>query len=913
MEWSRYSPHREAGGVLHLPSPTHAHSYHVEALQKLRRSLSRSPSKTSRFQLQTAKSPNTTPSTPSSPLARAAVSPAFGREYQQNPAPPSPLAAHTSTTSKGKKFALRRVGPLRASPRTNNSPRSPVRRALSDNSNQGNVTPSGSRRSSGDENVVSSTKESEAKTPLLRLDLNDGPIKFEFSRSKQENLAPADRNFLAKSSPLKRIDGRLNLDDSNFGSPAKRRSLHGAASFGPDFDVFSQDAMSSGRFEMAGSNDVEKDLNSFASSHPRRTSSLRKSTLQNRHPRIRQSEYQSDSSPQSTPAQKARNRVSMDCSLLMGPPMQSPFLRPQLSAQPSFTPRQAPRRQPSHPPHPLSNALTASSSGSSHTEDTYMETKPAAPKVLRSHVFTKSLPIGSSRPKIDTGSQVSSQSSFDTPTSYKSAKPNQRAFMSTGLISKKNRNIEAAADLAQYAMPDTPSKRYSYPPDTASPLLDNATKKPARPSLEFGTPNTPFASSGFFGKSNIFGAPAFGTNTSGRRRSFLSLEGEDTPPSPTANPDSQSSADELPPTPTKPAGKNGKESSLRSSLFGRRTSLGPDTFVPPSPAEIPASKKDVRISRFFSFTLEHDSEDEDESMTASPTPSKIVPRPKHAPPSPSPVALRTHSSLHLSPSPSYPPPPAMSAPLRQLRRMHMVLSQKHINQNSCTPGLPIDVPETSGRESPHTPHETFTPPDPSGLSISGKRDLGFSFFNSSTNSNSTFPPATPTAPRDYQFPFSNSTNAPVAAVTENDVDVCLSSRFGKVNVLGTGEFSKVFRVTDAVYRGTRGSPSQPLVFAVKKAKHVFTGQKDRDRKMKEVEILRSLRCNEHVVEYIDSWVDKGHLYIQTEYCENGNLFDFLKRVGNLGRLDDFRIWKILLELTLVCSISIYVPAAANRY
>jgi len=47
----------------------------------------------------------------------------------------------------------------------------------------------------------------------------------------------------------------------------------------------------------------------------------------------------------------------------------------------------------------------------------------------------------------------------------------------------------------------------------------------------------------------------------------------------------------------------------------------------------------------------------------------------------------------------------------------------------------------------------------------------------------------------------------------------------------------------------------------------------------------------------DHWESKNHLYIQTEFCENGNLKDFLTTTGYKGRLDDFRIWKILLELS----------------
>ena len=66
MDWS-YSPHREAGGTLHVPSPTHSPHYDAVALQKLRRSLSRSPSKPTRIHLNT-RSPAGSPNSPLSPL-----------------------------------------------------------------------------------------------------------------------------------------------------------------------------------------------------------------------------------------------------------------------------------------------------------------------------------------------------------------------------------------------------------------------------------------------------------------------------------------------------------------------------------------------------------------------------------------------------------------------------------------------------------------------------------------------------------------------------------------------------------------------------------------------------------------------------------------------------------------------------
>lgn len=148
-----------------------------------------------------------------------------------------------------------------------------------------------------------------------------------------------------------------------------------------------------------------------------------------------------------------------------------------------------------------------------------------------------------------------------------------------------------------------------------------------------------------------------------------------------------------------------------------------------------------------------------------------------------------------------------------------------------------------------------------------------------------------------------------------DVDQCLISRFERVELVGRGEFSQVYRVAAPAntspyhclfsFSATRSSSRSSLperVFAVKKSRHVYSGAKDRQRKIHEVDVLKALGHSDHVLSFVDSWEDHGHLYIQTEFCEEGTLDVFLAQVGVKARLDDFRIWKILLELSLVCFV-----------
>jgi mitosis inhibitor protein kinase SWE1 len=174
------------------------------------------------------------------------------------------------------------------------------------------------------------------------------------------------------------------------------------------------------------------------------------------------------------------------------------------------------------------------------------------------------------------------------------------------------------------------------------------------------------------------------------------------------------------------------------------------------------------------------------------------------------------------------------------------------------------------------------------------------------------PPVTPTT-RDFRSStsiFITPVNARTASI---DIDSSLYARFDKVEQIGKGEFSTVYKVTkestaqDAFEiltsttprDGLTHSPAKGQVFAVKKSRRPYQGARDRENKLREAQILRALTHADHVVRYVDEWEHQLHLYIQTEYCEEGALDHFLTNIGYQGRLDDFRIFKILQDLCLV--------------
>ncbi|AWU77121.1 hypothetical protein CAS74_001047 [Pichia kudriavzevii] len=163
---------------------------------------------------------------------------------------------------------------------------------------------------------------------------------------------------------------------------------------------------------------------------------------------------------------------------------------------------------------------------------------------------------------------------------------------------------------------------------------------------------------------------------------------------------------------------------------------------------------------------------------------------------------------------------------------------------------------------------------------------------------------------------------------QSELDYHLVSKFGECSLLGEGEFSVVYSVH---FEGVK--------YAVKRTKNKIAGPKSRLRKLEEVELLKSLRRRgefqddtgmldyssngsslknsqdndniatgeyeinhndgrDYVLTLISAWEYQSHLYIMTDYCENGTLDEFLiKQCENSRtRLDEWRVWKILVEI-----------------
>ncbi|KAH7266211.1 mitosis inhibitor protein kinase swe1 [Fusarium solani] len=828
-----------SGGTLALPSPTHAHQIDVtSAVRTLRRSISRSPSSKflSRSNTQSPDSPHHT--SPQSPCRRLGSTPQHQHPLSPHArsAPPhaNGAVAHQAIFTPFRpsvRLSLRSAKAAKTSPsrpltRARASPKSPLKRALNTAPDSGNSlpmvpTPSVIESSGQENNALGATSpKSSEKRHSVHLDVSGS------SQSPFKSFDTNNDNFMVSNNcPLKRSDATMNLDQPSQGSPvAKRRSLHGITGLGQNEDqnIFGSNTTSSQSFYIHEDSAAEYELsaNGGAPSReplpsptptttvPKRSSSLRKSTLQQRYGERgswgrRSGERQLAQISSEFSPSRSRPRLSLDQFVPPAVPQESPFISTTpTSKPPTFTGDRT------FQPHPLSKTLTTSSSGNSLTEETPIYAPVARmPDRPRPHLFSRSLPLNATRP------------TRPSDPSRAMATPNKSqlwvgAFSSTGLISKVNRNPEEEAD-KKMAPPDTPCKKHSNPFATFPPPAGSALKKRGNNRNSFGgIPSTPFNPIGAPAP-NSFGNPGKGlaifqrgnASRSSRRSSILSLDGEEHKLFGETIDFSNPMEGDAPPTPTK--------NNLTPSL----SKVSEKSFESPSANQSPSANRTLH----------------------APTPivGSTIPR------------------------------EATSSPL-------------------------------DGRRTPQTPQESLLPLDTSRLSIS----------QTSESYSDMPPPVTPTAGRDLRSSTSLLVT-PVNARTSNlDVDASLNSRFDKVEQIGKGEFSTVYRVTKADPRqmnfeglsttpcSRNRSPAKGQVYAVKKSKHPYHGPREREIKVREARILQALSHAEHVVKYYDDWEHNFHLYIQTEFCEEGTLDKFLGNVGQGGRLDDFRIYKILQDLCL---------------
>ncbi|WWC91977.1 uncharacterized protein L201_006930 [Kwoniella dendrophila CBS 6074] len=152
------------------------------------------------------------------------------------------------------------------------------------------------------------------------------------------------------------------------------------------------------------------------------------------------------------------------------------------------------------------------------------------------------------------------------------------------------------------------------------------------------------------------------------------------------------------------------------------------------------------------------------------------------------------------------------------------------------------------------------------------------------------PALPPSKPHQQRILHHRQSHPATSSVQQSEEEDLFEKKFITLEVLGKGAFSTVVKVQDRHGDG---------LWAVKKARGVFDGIKDRLRHLEEVDILRHLSKNpcSHVIKFEDAWEQNRQLFIQTELCL-GSLAFFLEEYGRVvERLDEGRVWKIIRELS----------------
>ncbi|GFR51624.1 hypothetical protein Agub_g14051 [Astrephomene gubernaculifera] len=104
--------------------------------------------------------------------------------------------------------------------------------------------------------------------------------------------------------------------------------------------------------------------------------------------------------------------------------------------------------------------------------------------------------------------------------------------------------------------------------------------------------------------------------------------------------------------------------------------------------------------------------------------------------------------------------------------------------------------------------------------------------------------------------------------------------------IGSGSYGVVFKVVRKVDKH---------VYAMKEIDLQGMSRKEQEECIRETRVLSSLD-SDYIIRYYDSFLEKGKLYIITEYAANGNLHDYIKK--QKSRLTEELIWKLYIQILL---------------
>jgi len=83
-------------------------------------------------------------------------------------------------------------------------------------------------------------------------------------------------------------------------------------------------------------------------------------------------------------------------------------------------------------------------------------------------------------------------------------------------------------------------------------------------------------------------------------------------------------------------------------------------------------------------------------------------------------------------------------------------------------------------------------------------------------------------------------------------------------------------------------------YVIKKIKMEYNGAGN-STSGKEEQLMKKIR-HRYIVKYIESFNKGDHLYLVMEYCEKGDLHQYLQRTGKGMQVPEVRIWKLFIQI-----------------
>lgn len=122
---------------------------------------------------------------------------------------------------------------------------------------------------------------------------------------------------------------------------------------------------------------------------------------------------------------------------------------------------------------------------------------------------------------------------------------------------------------------------------------------------------------------------------------------------------------------------------------------------------------------------------------------------------------------------------------------------------------------------------------------------------------------------------------------EHSIDY-FSETFEVLEVLGNGSFANVFKVMDR---------KTDQIYAIKRTTRPFIGFSDRARKIQEAETMWQLGSHANCLSLIGCWEQRGHLYLQLEYCDGGSLHNLIHRMVQQEQIiSESSLWNLIYQI-----------------